>query len=95
MAGTETAGDSGKKLPEALRDAGLTTAKYVVYIGMYGERVIDTASWDHVGVKDQKRIVWSQDNGWAVPIDKFNDDALKYCDEQDADFVVRDVEITP
>lgn len=93
MAGTQTAGDSGQRLPDALREAGLATAKYVVYIGQFGERVIDTASWDHVGVKDQKKIVWGRENGWAVPVDSFTDDALKYCDEQDVDFVVRDVEI--
>lgn len=95
MKGTQTAGDSGMRLPDALRQAGLATAKYVVYIGPHGVREIDQASWDHVGAKDQKKIVWDQSNGWAVPVDSLNDDALKYCDELDSDFVVRDVEVKP
>jgi hypothetical protein len=72
----------------------LVTAKYVVYIGQFGVREIDEAAWDNVNVKDQKAIVWDRSNGWAVPVDSFTDDALKYVDEVDRDFVVRDVEIS-
>jgi len=89
----ETAGDSGQRPAEVAQAAGLASSKYVVYIGQFGVREIDTASWDHVNVKDQKKVVWSRENGWSVPVDQFTNDALRYVDELDSDFVIRDVEV--
>lgn len=88
----DTAGDSGLKPEDALANAGLASAKYVVYIGMSTIREIDEASWDAVNVKKQGFIRWEPRNGWAVPVDQFTDDALKYVDE-DPEFVIRDVEV--
>lgn len=88
-----TAGDSGMSPEDSMKAAGLESAKVVVYIGQFGIREIDEASWDHVNVKGQKDVVWDRKNGWTVPVSEFSDDALTYLTEHESDFVVRDVEV--
>lgn len=70
----------------------LTSPQMVHYIGTAHVREIDVASWDIVEAKGQKFIRWDQSNGWAIPVDKFSDDALSWLDTQ-PDFVIKDVEV--
>jgi hypothetical protein len=70
----------------------ISSPKVVVYIGTSDVREIDHASWDSVGSKN-KKIVWSRSNAFQVPVDQFDDEALKYLDELDGEFVIRDAVI--
>jgi hypothetical protein len=70
----------------------LVSPRMVHYIGTAGVREIDVESWDAVEVKNQDPVRWDRSNGWAIPVDKFTDDALSWLNTQ-PDFVIKDVEV--
>lgn len=67
----------------------VATNKVVAYIGTSDWRGVSEADWDNIGIKGQDRL-WSSHNGWQIPVDKFSDDELAWCETQE-DLVIKDV----
>lgn len=74
----------------AAEAAAKTSEKVVVYVGTADVREIDAASWRNVGVEDQEKVVWNKANNWSVPAKDLQAGAVKYADEADDGFVVKD-----
>lgn len=72
-------------------EAAKLTKKVVVYVGTADVREIDAAAWKNAGVNDQKLVRWERATGFEVPVSDLTADAVRYCDERDDGFVVRDV----
>jgi len=74
-----------------MAEAAKLTKKVVVYVGTADVREIDAASWKQAGVEDQKLVRWDKTKGFEVPVSDLTADAVRYCDERDDGFVVKDV----
>ena len=61
--------------------------RFVRYIGTATIREITSSQWANVGAKGQKDTYWTRRNGWKIPVEEFNDNALQYF-EKDSGFVV-------
>jgi hypothetical protein len=61
--------------------------RYVRYVGAAHRRVITAADWRSVGVKGDQ-VIWEAQNGFAVPLDQFNDAQIKKAIERDSGFTI-------
>jgi len=70
--------------------------RYVTYIGLAHIRQITSQDWRSVGLTGDT-VVWSAQNGFAVPLDQFSEDQLQKGIYVDKDFVVTggDEDFTP
>jgi hypothetical protein len=71
--------------------AKLVSPKVVKYRGMSDNRVMRARDWAGQGSSLTKDTVWNASNNWAIPIDQFDDEALRYLTEVDNEFVIQDV----
>lgn len=51
--------------------------KQVKYTGDAGTREITKAQWKQAGAEGQEATVWNAENGYALPITNFSEDALE------------------
>jgi len=51
-------------------------------------REITAEQWAGVNAAGQETTVWSMDNEWAIPVEKFSKEALEYIDRDPDLFVV-------
>jgi hypothetical protein len=75
------------------KKAKVASGKVVQYVGTADVREIDKAAWDNVGVSDQTKVVWSAKNKFQVAVEDLSDDAVRYLDEDDAGFVLLDLNV--
>lgn len=70
--------------------------RYVRYIGLAHIRQITARDWASVGIQADP-VVWSAQNGFAVPLDQFTDNQVIKAFDPDPEFVVTggDEEFTP
>jgi hypothetical protein len=68
--------------------------KYVRYVGLSHVRIISATDWRHVGIEGET-VVWSAQNGFAVPADTLSDSQMDKAITPDPEFVVTDDEFTP
>jgi hypothetical protein len=70
--------------------------RYVKYIGPAHIRQITAADWRSVGITGDQ-VVWSAQNGFAVPLDVFTDDQITKAIDDDPYLVVTggDEDFTP
>ena len=70
--------------------------RYVKYIGPSHIRQITTADWRSVGITGDP-VVWSAQNGFAVPLDVFTDDQVLKAIDDDPYLVITggDEDFTP
>lgn len=61
--------------------------RYVRYVGLSHRRMITSRDWRSVGLTGDT-VVWEASNGFAVPLDQFNDDQIRKAIEPDAGFVI-------
>lgn len=67
------------------------TKRVVVYVGTADVREIDAASWRQVGVENQQKVVWDRAHGFEIPADQLTPDAVRYCEERDDGFIIKEV----
>lgn len=61
--------------------------RYVKYIGLSQMRVLTAADWRRAGLTGDT-VVWNAFNGFAVPLDQFNEDQIRKAFEPDPNFVI-------
>lgn len=69
-----------------------TKKRVIVYVGTSDVREIDAAAWRQAGVDNQGKVVWDKSKGFEVPESELTADAIRYCEERDDGFVVREVD---
>lgn len=85
-----TAAETDAEAEEAPK-AKVKSGKVVKYIGTSDVREIDAAAWKNIGI-DQDTTTWSRANNFRIPVADMAAEAVKYCEESDASFVVTDAD---
>jgi hypothetical protein len=68
--------------------------KYVRYVGLSHVRIITAQEWKSVGIQGDT-VMWSAQNGFAVPVDSLTEDQMSKAITPDAEFVVTDDDFQP
>lgn len=62
--------------------------RYVRYIGLAHQRMINPHDWRTVGIGNGPTVVWNAFNGFSVPLDQFSEDMIRKAIDPDPNFVI-------